>query len=138
NRLCVCDSCKKQATNTQPALKPTPQTTSQTNSESPPIRPTCITIIQININGILSKIQELTILAKQLKADIILIQETKLNTKNKTPNITGYTSIRKDRTTEGGGLMTYIKNHITIKELSSDPNSTQTPIKNQSFKIHLT
>src|SRR2546426_9735579 len=86
----------------------------------------------------LSKIQELTILAKQLKADIILIQETKLNTKNKTPNITGYSSIRKDRTTEGGGLMTYIKNDITFTELPSDPNSTQTPIENQSFKIHLT
>src|SRR3989454_9821469 len=82
----------------------------------------------------LSKIQELTILAKQLKADIILIQETKLNTKNKTPNITGYSSIRKDRTTEGGGLMTYIKNDITFTELPSDPNSTQTPIENKSFK----
>src|SRR2546426_1375755 len=86
----------------------------------------------------LSKIQELTILAKQLKADIILIQETKLNTKNKTPNITGYTSIRKDRTTEGGGLMTYIKDDITYTELFSNPNSAQTPIENQSFKRHLT
>ena len=34
--------------------------------------------------------------------------------------------------------MTYIKNDITFTELPSDPNNTQTPIENQSFKIHLT
>ena len=42
--------------------------------------------------------------------DILTIQETKLNSTNKTPQFPHYTAIRKDRTSKSGeGLLTYVK-----------------------------
>ena len=51
-----------------------------------------LTILQLNINGIQNKIEELKLTAKDHHADIITLQETKLNKQNKTPVITGYTA----------------------------------------------
>ena len=68
-----------------------------------------ITIIQININGLTTKIHELKNLTDNTKIDIT-IQETKLKPIHRTPYPKDYTAIRTDRTYKnGGGLMTYIK-----------------------------
>ena len=63
-----------------------------------------INILQININGINTSIQELIQLtiAPTTSPDIICIQETKLTNKHKTPKIPTYTAIRKDRPNKGG------------------------------------
>ena len=72
-----------------------------------------ITIIQININGLTTKIHELKNLTENTKIDIITIQETKLKPTHRTPYLKDYTAIRTDRTYKnGGGFMTYIKNDI--------------------------
>ena len=69
-----------------------------------------ITIIQININGLTTKIHELKNLTDNTKIDIITIQETKLRPTHRTPYLKDYTAIRTDRTYKnGGGLMTYKK-----------------------------
>jgi hypothetical protein len=59
-------------------------------------------IVQLNVNGIKNKITELIELAKQLKPEIITIQETKLKNTDKTPKIPHYTAARLDRTDRQG------------------------------------
>ena len=56
-----------------------------------------ITIIQININGLTTKIHELKKLTDNTKIDIT-IQETKLKPTHRTPYLKDYTAIRTDRT----------------------------------------
>jgi endonuclease/exonuclease/phosphatase (EEP) superfamily protein YafD len=75
-------------------------------------------VIQININGLANKALELAQLIKENEADIITIQETKLNTKSKAPSFPGFTLVRKDRLNKtGGGLATLVKDTITFTEI---------------------
>ena len=64
------------------------------------------------------------------KIDIFLIQETKLVTKDKTPQFPGYTVLRRDRlqwkgkeNNRGGGLITGIKDNIPFREANIDLRS---------------
>ena len=73
-------------------------------------------VIHWNADGILNKKEELEERMKTWKADIILIQETKLRPKQRTPQFKGYATvrkdlkyIRKDEDRKGGGLLTLIK-----------------------------
>ena len=54
-------------------------------------------ILQVNINGLRNKLEELKLLIHDTHADIITIQETKLTPKTKTPKIHNFTSVRTDR-----------------------------------------
>ena len=97
-----------------------------------------ITIIQININGLTTKIHELKNLTDNTKIDIITIQETKLKPTHRTPYLKDYTAIRTDRTYKnGGGLMTYIKNDIIFTELKTLHTTNNKLIELQHIKIHL-
>jgi len=58
---------------------------------------TTLKILQLNIDSILSKIEELKEFIKKNDIDIFMIQETKLIKNDKTPRIPGYTVERKDR-----------------------------------------
>ena len=97
-----------------------------------------ITIIQININGLTTKIHELKNLTDNTKIDIIKIQETKLKPTHRTPYLKDYTAIRTDRTYKnGGGLMTYIKNDIIFTELKTPHTTNNKLAELQHIKIHL-
>ena len=97
-----------------------------------------ITIIQININGLTTKIHELKNLTDNTKIDIITIQETKLKPTHRTPYLKDYTAIRTDRTYKnGGGLMTYIKNDIIFTELKTPHTNNNKLTELQHIKIHL-
>ena len=97
-----------------------------------------ITIIQININGLTTKIHELKNLTDNTKIDIITIQETKLKPTHRTPYLKDYTAIRTDRTYKnGGGLMTYIKNDIIFTELKTPHTTNHKLTELQHIKIHL-
>ena len=97
-----------------------------------------ITIIQININGLTTKIHELKNLTDNTKIDIITIQETKLRPTHRTPYLKDYTAIRTDRTYKnGGGLMTYIKNDIIFTELKTPHTTNNKLTELQHIKIHL-
>ena len=62
-----------------------------------------LTLLQLIINCITNKHEELKLLVTELQPDIITIQETKLKKHNKTPQIPTYSSIRTDRANGKGG-----------------------------------
>ena len=71
-------------------------------------------ILQVNINGINNKLEELKTLIKNTHADIIKIQETKITSKSNTPKVPTYTTVRADRLHKsGGGFITLIRDNIT-------------------------
>ena len=72
--------------------------------------------IHLNINSVLSKIDELRIIVNKSKASVIGITESKLD---KTVldgeiNIDGYELVRSDRNRHGGGVACYIRNDISF------------------------
>ena len=54
-------------------------------------------ILQVNINGLRNKLEELKLLIHDTHADIITIQETKLTPKTKTFKTHNFTAVRTDR-----------------------------------------
>ena len=116
------------------ANKTTIQQSNKTKPETKPLK-----IIQININGVRNKIEELKLFIKEESADIITIQESKLTKSIKTPNIQQYTAIRKDRQdNKGGGLIIYLNNSLKFTEVQipNDLKFSQTEIQLQpSLKL---
>lgn len=81
-------------------------------------------ILQLNVDSITFKMDELRQFVKKHDIDVFLIQETKLTKKDATPKFPGYTVKRKDRaqpkgkeTDRGGGLPTGIRKTIPYKNL---------------------
>ena len=73
-------------------------------------------LIHLNINSLLSKIDELRAIAKKSRAAVIGITESKLNESvtDGEINIDGYEVIRSDRNRHGGGVACYIRNDISF------------------------
>ena len=90
-------------------------------------------VLQLNANGICNKTDEIQQLIKNTQADVITIQETKLNQSHKTPNIPQLTP-RDCTHKQGGGLLPYIKNSINFSQLNT---SNTFSIELQIIKIHL-
>ena len=90
-------------------------------------------IIQLNINGIKNKIEDLKVLIQESKPDIVTLNETKLR-HNDTIEINGYTTIQNNRITTnsrsyGGGVMTLIKDGMiydNIKRIQIDKHEILT------------
>ena len=89
-------------------------------------------ILQVNINGLRNKLEELKLLIHDTHADIITIQETKLTPKAKTPKIHNFTSVRTDRLHKAGSLhslettsQTYLRLLIQIQNPFLTAQSTQ-------------
>ena len=73
-----------------------------------------LTILQVNINGIKNKLEELKLLFHDTHADIITIQETKV-TPTATPKLHNFTTVRTNRLLHaGGGDITLIRDNITF------------------------
>ena len=73
-------------------------------------------LIHLNINSLLSKIDELRAIAKKSRAAVIGITESKLDESvtDGEINIDGYEVIRSDRNRHGGGVACYIRNDISF------------------------
>ena len=73
-------------------------------------------LIHLNINSIVSKIDELRIIAKRSRASVIGITESKLDETilDEEINIDGYKLARSDRNRHGGGVVCYIRNDISF------------------------
>ena len=119
---------------------PTPQPpTPQQNQHSPGPSNKTLHILQFNINGLHKNVAELTQTARQHNIDIIMIQETKLNTRHKTPHIPNYTPIRTDRAhKQGGGLITYIHNTVTFTNITIPAHINIQKTELQVTKVHFT
>ena len=123
--------------NTPPAPS-TPTPRPQTHNTPPSTNKKQLNILQLNINGINTKLDELTQLTADQHIDIITIQETKLRPTSKTPKIPGYTPIRQDRRDkDGGGLLTYVKSNITFTDIKLHQQCNINTIETQQIKIHL-
>ena len=95
-------------------------------------------ILQVNINGLRNKLEELNLLNHDTHADIITIQETKLTPKAKTPKIHNFTAVRTDRLHKvGGGLITLIRDNITFTttDILSTINTHNKEL--QMVKVHI-
>ena len=80
--------------------------------------------IHININSVLSKIEELKIIAAKTKAAVIGISESKLDASvlDGEIQIPGYNVIRADRNRHGGGVMCYIRNDLCFNQRENFSN----------------
>ena len=95
-------------------------------------------ILQVNINGLRNKFEELKLLIHDTHADIITIQETKLTPKAKTPKIYNFTSVRTDRLHKtGGGLITLIRDNITFTTTDIPSTINTHHIELQMVKVHI-
>ena len=95
-------------------------------------------ILQVNINGINNKLEELKTLIKNTHADIITIQETKLTSKSNTPKVPTCTTVRVDRPHKsGGGLITLIRDNITFTPTDIPSTISTHNIELQMVKVHL-
>ena len=81
-------------------------------------------LIHLNINSFLPKIDELKDIAKRIKATVIGISESKLDSTFLGPKIylENYEILRFDRNRHGGGAACYIRSDISYKLNSLLPN----------------
>lgn len=77
-------------------------------------------IIHLNINSLQNKFDELKILNETLKAHVLVISETKIDSSypNKQFALDGYNMYRKDRAKGGGGLIAYFASSIPSRKLT--------------------
>ena len=98
-------------------------------------------ILQVNINGLRNKLEELKLLIHDTHADIITIQETKLTPKAKTPKIHNFTAERTDMLQKaGGGLITLIRDNITFTttDIPSTINTHNTELQMVKISVNNT
>ena len=91
-------------------------------------------ILQWNCCGIQNKLTELTSFVNEHNIKIIVLQETKLTNKSKTPEIPNFVLVRKDRKRDtGGGLAIFIHSSIIFQEYDPFPDNQY--IESQAIKI---
>ena len=98
-------------------------------------------ILQVNINGLKNKLEELKLLIHDTHADIITIQKTKLTPKVKTPKVHNFTTVRNDMMHKtGGGLITLIRDNITFNttDIPSTINAHNTELQMVRVQINNT
>ena len=107
-----------------PPATPVPQPVSAVADRRSAIRKVRrLRIIQWNVDGIKTSAVDLVSLLERREVDIVLVQETKLSSKDKTPCFPGYSCLRRDRPpgrsrAEGkGGVMTLVRDDIPFREV---------------------
>ena len=133
-----------------PLLPVSPLVGAPEERESPPPPPALtpsrpqnntLNILQINTNGIRNKIMELRALLHEQHIHIATIQESKLTTTSNTPSFPGYTTLRHDRPTRGGGgLLTLIHKDIPFTNTTAETHARMTldpTLEIQSTRIQI-
>ena len=95
-------------------------------------------ILQVNINGIKNKLEELKLLIHDTHTYIVTIQKIKLTPKAKTPKLYNFATVRADRLHKAGGeLITLIRDNITFTttDIPSTINTHNTEL--QMVKVHI-
>ena len=97
-----------------------------------------LNILQVNIDGIKNKLDELKLLIHDTHTDIITIQEIKLIPKANTPKVYNFATVRTDRLYKAGGvLITFIRDNLTFTTtaIHSTINTHNTEL--QMVKVHI-
>ena len=78
-------------------------------------KPTELKIVYLNARSILPKFDELVLMVQARQPDIVSIVESWLDqdVDDSEINISGYQIFRADRSRHGGGVLVYIKSHLT-------------------------
>ena len=81
----------------------------------------------LNVNSLLSKIEELRTLAFNTNTSVLGITETKLDNtvSNEELKINGYSLLRSDRNKKGGGVACYIKSNIAHNRQTIIPENIE-------------
>ena len=78
-------------------------------------------IAHLNIDSVQNKLDDLKLLKRELKSQVIFLSETKIDSSYKDDQFSmrGYNMFRKDRKKGGGGLMAFISTNIASKKVSA-------------------
>ena len=92
-----------------------------------PFRKRGLHFLHINVNSLLSKIDELRDIASRTKPAILGITESKLDNTvtDQEVNICGYSILRKDRNRNGGGVACYIRSDLCFNRKNTISNSIE-------------
>ena len=83
-------------------------------------------LASLNVNSLLPKIDEIRLLVKNKKIDILVVNETKIDDKveDQLIAIDDYSLKRCDRNRNGGGVALYVKNTVNFKPREDFPNKS--------------
>ena len=92
-----------------------------------PLKTKGLHLCHLNVNSLLSKIDEIRDIANRVKPAVLGITESKLDSSvtNMEVNINGYSIIRNDRNRHGGGVACYVKNDLCFNTKKIFPNSIE-------------
>ena len=99
-----------------PACRPAPVPLRDVRVPAPANAPVDFAVLQLNVNGLRNKANELEALLTERKIMVAALQEMKLSPKQKTPKFCNYTVVRKDRTDRGGGLAILVHHSLAFTE----------------------
>ena len=105
-------------TNPSPA-PPSTQPSTPPHPNPPTANPHAFNLLQLNINGLKGKANELNIFLRDNNIKIAALQETKLDPLSPSPTFKNYTVIRKDRNQYGGGLAFLIHHSVQYHNLTN-------------------
>ena len=148
----LCQKCKGSADNTQlpcdsetncdpgpPPPPPSPPPPPTNAAHTAPARSYNLKIVQLNVNGLKNKLDELIHWLHKNDVKIAALQETKLHEKSKLPNIPQYNLVREDRQRDKGGGVAYLIHESILFEklpkISDDPFIENISIKIDDIKI---
>ena len=117
----ICTACMTPPRPRTPSPPPSP-------AHMPTMSDKTFNILQWNANGIGNKQTELSIFLEAHNVKVAAIQESKLTTKSRSPNIQNYTLVRHDRRQgPGGGLLFFIHNSVRFTRKSLSTTSKNDP-----------
>ena len=92
-----------------------------------PLKTKGLHLCHLNVNSLLSKIDEIRDIASRIKPAVLGITESKLDSSVTAMevNINGYSIIRNDRNRHGGGVACYVKNDLCFNTKKIFPNSIE-------------
>ena len=110
------------------SLNPGPShNTPVTDNKFEPFNKRGLHLLHINVNSLLSKIDELRDIVSKTKPAILGITESKLDitVNNQEINISGYNILRSDRNRNGGGVACYVRSDLCFNRKNIFSNSLE-------------
>ena len=134
--------CPECAPKAKTKLKPMSEGKQASEPKAAFVQRGVVRMMQWNADGILTKMPELESRVKEFDFDVVMIQESKLQAKHKTPLLQGFTTVRRDRgckpnSTEGkgGGLLTFVKEDIPYTVVELAETTTDSPLERLSVQL---